>query len=743
MQLLLEAGADIDLENVHGQTPLLLTVKSGHLDIVNLLLQADCDINMSMASGTTALHYASQNGDYHTAKKLLERAANTEATRTSEGCNGITPLHDACTVGDLDTVEILLDNGANIEAEMGNYFTALHKAAKSGQDKIVAELLARGADPEKVGIDIRGGNVQAVHLAAEYNNPEALVVLLKGGADVNMGRLYHARAGVTPLHVATIRDHVDVVKVCLESPACDVDARDEDGVAAIHHAARNGFKEIIQMLIKADCDVNAGACSAQSGNQTALHFAVRYKHMGITKLLIASGAKVEMAEQMRYETNKGEEDDEDAEKVEATLDGYTALHWAAENGDLPMVRLLIDHKSPINAPASFETNHGVTPLHLASQDGHTDIVEEFLKNAHCYKDALKSTNDRSDITPLHQASYNCHPETVKALIDAGSKVNSKTDNGYTPLHYAAQQGNIEVAQIVYEAGADINATATLKNQSNITALHLAVQSGSCAMIRFLVESGADVTIGKAMGDISNITPLHHAVHKQNDEAVAVLLAAGCDVNATTNAGHAPLHMACERGGKEIVKKLIEAKANVNQAYTYRENIEVSPLHTAAQYDYADIIRLLVPAGAELNAMRQYEDRHSMTPLHQAAENGHLAAVKALLDFEGVDKDAQDSLGFTSLHLSVQYGFYTVSQALIHAGCSIKKETISGLTPVLLAEQLEDHAAVMILKDAKKERKQSMRKSFINRPKVTVRKSEKTSGGGGGLRRLLCGLYKDH
>ena len=505
VKILLDAGADINLENVHGQTPLLLATKNARYDILLMLLDNDeVEVNTAMASGTTALHTACLNGDYHAVKALLTHGADVFTERTSEGHDGIQPLHDACTVGDVDSVEALLEAGADANALMGNYFSPLHQAAKGGHVAVIELLLSRDVETRGRGLDQRGGNVHAVHVATECDQPDALEALLKGGAQADVGRMYHGRAGVTPLQLAALRDHGRVAEVLIKH-GVDIDARDEDGVSAVHHAARHGHKNMMQLLIEAGADINAGACSAQAGTQTPLHLAVRAKHMDIVKLLITAGAQVSMAEQMRYETTTGHEhddEDDDASVVETTLDGYTALHWAAENGDLPMVRLLLASNSPINAPSSFESNHGVTPLHLASQDGHAQIVNELLKYEHCYRDPLKNTSDRSSITPLHQAAYNGHLDTVKALIEHGADVSRKTDNGYTSLHYAAQQGHTDIARELIEADVELNAMATLNNQANITALHLAVQNDATDLVALLLQSGCDVSIGKSTGKVA-------------------------------------------------------------------------------------------------------------------------------------------------------------------------------------------------------------------------------------------------
>ena len=56
----------------------------------------------------------------------------------------------------------------------------------------------------------------------------------------------------------------------------------------------------------------------------------------------------------------------------------SALHWASDKGEVSMVKLLINAGANVNKLASFDTHSNVTPLHLASQDGHTNVVVELI-----------------------------------------------------------------------------------------------------------------------------------------------------------------------------------------------------------------------------------------------------------------------------------------------------------------------------------------------------------------------------
>ena len=104
-------------------------------------------------------------------------------------------------------------------------------------------------------------------------------------------------------------------------------------------------------------------------------------------------------------------------------------------------------------------------------------------------------------------------------------------HSYTSLHYAAQQGNIKMAESLLNNHADVHLLASFNDHADVTALHLAAQNGHEKMVRLLVKSGANVNAGKLMGNVQGITPLHQAVSNKHVAAVRTLIELGADVNA--------------------------------------------------------------------------------------------------------------------------------------------------------------------------------------------------------------------
>ncbi|XP_070546143.1 26S proteasome non-ATPase regulatory subunit 10-like [Ptychodera flava] len=109
----------------------------------------------------------------------------------------------------------------------------------------------------------------------------------------------------------------------------------------------------------------------------------------------------------------------------------------------------------IGAKANIEalTNDNRMPVHLASLQGHLDIVKYFVENLGIDKEVKGNINK----TPLINAAEGGHSEVVKYLLGIGADIEAVTSDGFTPLHYAAQNGHKDVAEILIGAKANLEA----------------------------------------------------------------------------------------------------------------------------------------------------------------------------------------------------------------------------------------------------------------------------------------------
>ena len=120
---------------------------------------------------------------------------------------------------------------------------------------------------------------------------------------------------------------------------------------------------------------------------------------------------------------------------------------------------------------SERSHDGWTPLHLAAFFGRTEIVKMFLDAGASM--LAKSSNNESNL-PINAAAAGRRNDVVRLLVARGCPPDARaSDEGYTALHLAANNGNVELVEFLMQSGAD----PSLKTGSGETAHDLAVKQG--------------------------------------------------------------------------------------------------------------------------------------------------------------------------------------------------------------------------------------------------------------------------
>eukprot|EP00438_Fugacium_kawagutii_P026222 Skav209636 [mRNA] locus=scaffold2751:88952:96923:+ [translate_table: standard] len=163
--------------------------------------------------------------------------------------------------------------------------------------------------------------------------------------------------------------------------------------------------------------------------------------------------------------------------------GSAPLHYAAGNGHLELVQLLLEANANKDAGSK-----GCTPLYIASKNCYVDVVRILIEAG---VDQNKATTAKPDpgSSPLFIASSYGHVEVVRALLTAGADQNqATTDMGISPLFIASGSGHLEVVRTLIEAGADQNQATTVYATSP---LQIASQQGHLDVVRFLIAAGSE------------------------------------------------------------------------------------------------------------------------------------------------------------------------------------------------------------------------------------------------------------
>jgi len=424
-------------------------------------------------------------------------------------------------------------------------------------------------------------------------------------------------------------------------------------------AARIQDRRAVEALLQQRADVNG----TQGDGSTALHWAVHWDDPPTAAALIAAKANVNAA----------------------TDQGITALALAASNGSATMVALLLKAGADPNAASTV----GETPLMRAAHSGSAEAVRLLLDggaNVAARENGLQQT-------ALMRAVAQNHADVVRLLVRRGADPRARSANRFTPLLFAAQQGNVDIARVLLDAGAsvdesapdgiagDTNATRSFKPGTDAAALLVAIDSGHEDMARFLVEAGANPNHNGA-----GRTALHAAVQQQMPKLVTTLLARGADPNARLTK---PLPLLSRFIGQQT-----GLEVNTNGATAF---------WLAASYGDLETMRLLVRGGADprlttddrttalmvaagvdfVEGQDKYGRRWFSTDT-TTLQNAARDAVQYCLDL-GLDINAANDKGQTAMHGAVYFGGTMLVPFLAQRGANLNAINKRGQTPWLITQ----------------------------------------------------------
>jgi ankyrin repeat protein len=301
---------------------------------------------------------------------------------------------------------------------------------------------------------------------------------------------------------------------------------------------------------------------------------------------------------------------------------------------------------------------------------------------------LVNTKDQDGRTPLHWACRGNKLEVVKFLVEKGADVDAEDNNKIVPLHSLATRDNAAAIAILLDNGAEIDA----RDYGNDTALHYAAMSDAADALTILVKAGAGL---ENIDDYGRTPLILCARERGGPKTIRILLDAGADVKAKDKFGATALHLASWRGKKEVVDILLDAGAPISskgrdpryffsQAASHglsRLFDEVTKaggdptftlpdggtlLHAAAAGGSAEIISILIGKGLDINQ----KDNYGWMPLHYAARDGRVEAAKGLIE-KGADIEARTIMGQSPLNVADERKYEKVRALLIAKGAEDK------------------------------------------------------------------------
>jgi ankyrin repeat protein len=514
VEMMLDAGADVNTQVDTLYSALGLAVSSGHNELAELLLNKGADVNKQGGKYGCALGSAAHAGHEESVELLLKRDAEIDAQAGDFG----TALGAAAYKGHIGVVRLLSTWGADITKQGGKYGCALGSAVHSGHKNIVQLLLAKYSDANMpswrydcllkvaatLGLDradiaellldagadadVLVGESFALEAAAYHGNPNVVDLLLARGADVNkqggkygcplgaavscpsskgevievIERLVHYEVdidapcgnfGTVLGRAASIRGNEAVVELLIHLKA-DVHVRRGNFTNAVTAAAYGGDEETVRALLREGADIHAQGKFFPNALAAAVYAGRRH----MVEILLDWGADIHQQGGLYF----------NAIGCAVRGNNWDMVHWLLEKG----------------IEATLSKSGGWSPLLLASDQGSCSIVQRLLDHG------VAQIPDDEGWTPLMRASYRGHAETIKLLLNRGADMTTVNKFGQTSLYIASSQGHIEVVRLLLDKRVNPNSS----NRRGWTPLRAAIRNGHYEIATLLRQNNAEEVV---------------------------------------------------------------------------------------------------------------------------------------------------------------------------------------------------------------------------------------------------------
>ncbi|XP_013787560.2 serine/threonine-protein phosphatase 6 regulatory ankyrin repeat subunit B-like, partial [Limulus polyphemus] len=661
LELLLSRGINAYETQTEGNTPLHVASQTGRHHNVELLFKhavsSDEDEDSSDPSlekfgvggcerpnkkSYTPLHLAVLHGHLNVVKVLLKYSSVNKST--SAAVEKLTPLMIASQQGFLPIVKFLVENGKCL-VEVGDkrHRTALTHAIINGHAHVASYLLRIGADPNTK--DSSGNTL--VHYAAAYGWYFCLKLLVvEAKADPNLPNDWK----LTPFAVAFMKGHMGLVDFLLNLPNVDVNVWvDEKDMTLVMHTicskiSMTQLQRLNFLLVKYKSD-----CRKKDvfGNNALHHLVLQEADEMNTVRCYQEDKKVQNSHDQLVKKIAKLLLFHGCDPKEKNKTGESAFTLAVKKGCLVLAKEFLDHGCELTLE---EDAVGDTLLHSFIQQALDKDVLPLLK---AFLNAESSSSNYSPCETLRQMATkynrNCRTPLLEALWSL--KTTERPKSVKQLLHF--------IKFLLEELCSDVSALIK-ENQIGVavcSALHLAAMCKTGQATKLLLAHQPPINVKDAEGR----TPLVVAIVAANYEAAEALIKAGADVNIPLSKGEEnlpPLLLAArDKKFSKLVPLLVQQKADVtainhkdgNTALHYIVDIPVSDV---------EIVKKVIEAGANINAPNTF----LRTPLHLSV-NSHTGGTDVALDIQdyllqrGAQTYIPDILGRIPLH----YAFVKISR----------------------------------------------------------------------------------
>uniref|UniRef100_A0A3Q2QY06 Tetratricopeptide repeat, ankyrin repeat and coiled-coil containing 2 n=1 Tax=Fundulus heteroclitus TaxID=8078 RepID=A0A3Q2QY06_FUNHE len=386
--------------------------------------------------------------------------------------------------------------------------------------------------------------------------------------------------------------------------------------------------------------------------------------------------------------------------ISYSTEGLSAALSSLRNLYTPNIkvsRLLMLGGANINYRTEVLNNAPILCVH--SHLGYMDMVALLLEFG-----AFVDAQSENGLTPLAYAAAGGHMAIVTALCRKRAKVDHLDKNGQCALVHAALRGHMEVVKFLIQCDWNMGSqphqspqtqqqAAFTKSQAVQQALVAAASMGYTEIVSYLLDLPEKDEEEVERAQINNFdtlwgeTALTAASGRGKLEVCRLLLEQGAAVAQPNRRGIVPLFSAVRHGHWQIVDLLLTHGADANMA----DKQGRTPLMMAASEGHLGTVEFLLSQGASLSLM----DKEGLTALSWACLKGHLPIVRYLVE-SGAATDHADKNGRTPLDLAAFYGDSDVVQFLVDHGALIEHVDYSGMRPLDRAVGCRNTSVVVAL-----------------------------------------------
>ncbi|XP_048248970.1 serine/threonine-protein phosphatase 6 regulatory ankyrin repeat subunit B-like isoform X2 [Haliotis rufescens] len=601
--LLVSKDADLTLVDNNGDSLLQPACYGGNTAIVQYLVSPS-NVNTRGQYGRTPVMMAAVKGHQH----VFDLLESKNADLTLVDNNGDSLFHNACYGGNTAIVQYLVSpSNINTRGQYGR--TPVMMAAFKGHQSVFDLLVSKNADLTLVD---KNGN-SSLHLACNGGNT-AIAQYLVSPSNVNT----RGQNEWTPVMIAAFKGHQSVFDLLVSKDA-DLTLVDNNGDSLPHLACNGGNTTIVQYL------VSPSNINTRGQNEwTPVMMAAFKGHQSVFDLLVSKNAVLTLVDN----------------------NGDSLLHLACYGGNNAIVQYLV---SPSNVNTRGQNRW--TPVMMAAMKGHQSVFHLLVS-----KHADLTLVDNNGDSLLQPACYGGNTAIVQHLVSP-SNVNTRGQNGWTPVMMAAFKGHKSVFDLLVSKNADL----TLVDKNGNGLLHLACYGGNTAIVQHLVSPSKVNTRGQY-----GRTPAMIAAVKGHQSVFDLLVSKNADLTLVDNNGDSSPHLACNGGNTAIVQYLV-SPSHVNTRGHYGR----TPVMMAAVKGHQSVFHLLVSKHADLTVV----DNNGDSLLHLACYGGNTAIVQYLVYPSNVNTRGQD--GWTPVMMAAFKGHQSVFDLLVSKHADLTLVDING------------------------------------------------------------------